>query len=451
MTDSFNFPSLPTYFPSALLSNGQPGAGQGSQFASFAMLLGQALVRMAQELQTASPYSMPSLPFFDNSFNSFNSTPTPLNNLMGMTYAPAVATRAYQNAGRWTFIPVYIPEGASTPTLTDLVSQPFPAQQAQSQSLAPVAAPTPTAPTGAMPLSAFPRPAGDNGRGIHWIPTKSSTPEVVDQFAQELADMKVKWTVILNDGADIGRNDYLVQKLAANGIEPIMRVYTSGLDPIGGDLGAMVRHYRAMGVSYFQLYNEPNHEIENNGHAPDVNRYLDAWIPAAKVVAENGGLPGFGALSPGGPAPDSPLRADDRQFLREALRGIKARGETPVLDNAWLAAHNYMGDKPLADADGLLRVDQYDSIIREELGRQMPIIGTEGGSFVGETMSEAAQTSLVASAMKYMQDSRAPHNFAYTYWVLANSLGGSSDSAWEWQALFQPNHTSPIVDALKGM
>jgi hypothetical protein len=286
---------------------------------------------------------------------------------------------------------------------------------------------------------------------MHWIPTTSSTPDVVDRFVKELNDMRVKWAVILNEGTDAQNNDYLVQQLTANGIEPIMRVYTPGLQPVSGDLAAMVRHYKAMGVNYFQLYNEPNHEIENDGNTPDVNRYLDLWIPAAKIVAANGGLPGFGALSPGGPDSSAPGRVDDRSFLREAIRGIKARGETAVLDRAWLAAHNYMGDKPLADPDGLLRVQQYDKIVNEELGRSLPIISTEGGSFVGGSVNEAVQMSLVTSAMRYMQNSREPYNFAYTYWVLANSLGGSKDPSWEWQALFQPDHTSPIVEVLKSL
>jgi hypothetical protein len=58
--------------------------------------------------------------------------------------------------------------------------------------------------------------------------------------------MKVKWMVILNNGTKIGSNDYLVKQLAANGIMPIMRIYTPNGQPIEGDLGALVRHYRQL-------------------------------------------------------------------------------------------------------------------------------------------------------------------------------------------------------------
>ena len=450
---------LPSLLPFDLTSglfaaSGQQGNAASSYVSSFALLLARALIQVAQELKQPVQLNANSILNATNlgaGLESISNGAVPV----GQPVAPGVATRAYQTSTGWSFIPVYIPPGAAEApaTVSQSVLSPAPAQPvSNSQPLsvsapAAVVAPAP----GAMPLSEFPRPADDNGRGMHWIPTTSSTPDVVDRFVKELSDMHVKWAVILNEGTDATRNDYLVQQLTANGIEPIIRVLTPGLQPLSGDLGAMVRHYKAMGVNYFQLYNEPNHEIENDGQTPDVNRYLDLWIPAAKIVAANGGLPGFGALSPGGPTADSPKRMDDLEFLQTALKNIRARGETGVLDRAWLSAHNYMGDKPLANPDGLLRVQRYDQIINDELGRSMPIIGTEGGSFVGGSVNEAVQMSLVTSAMRYMQSSREPYNFAYSYWVLANSLGGGKDPSWEWQALFQSNHTSPIVDALKSL
>ncbi len=452
MTDPF--PQLPSVLPFDLSSglfapSGQQSSPGSGYAAAFALLLARALVQVAQELQgpplpKAGAYPALNAPAFGSGLESISTGPA----ILSQPYAPGVATRAYQTSSGWSFIPVYIPpDAAESPAAVPQNVPPPAAARPVSSPQSVSAAPTP----GAMPLAAFPRPAGDNGRGMHWIPTTSSTPDVVDRFVKELSDMRVKWAVILNEGTDATRNDTLVQQLTANGIEPIMRVLTPGLQPLSGDLGAMVRHYKTMGVNYFQLYNEPNHEIENDGQTPDVNRYLDLWIPAAKIVAANGGLPGFGALSPGGPAADSPKRVDDLEFLQTALKDIKARGETGVLDRAWLSAHNYMGDKPLANPDGLLRVQRYDQIINDELGRSMPVIGTEGGSFVGGSVNEAVQMSLVTSAMRYMQNSREPYNFAYTYWVLANSLGGGKDPSWEWQALFQSNHTSPIVEVLKSL
>ncbi len=292
----------------------------------------------------------------------------------------------------------------------------------------------------AVDFSAYPHPPADNGRGMHWIPTVSQTPEVVDRYVAALKDMHIKWVTFLNDGANVGANDYLVQQLTANGIEPVLRVYTSGIEPINGDLGAMVRHYTDLGVSYFQLYNEPNHSVENAGQAPSVDRYLAAWIPAAKTVIDNGGLPGFGALSPGG-------EFKDTDFLAQALDGLNARGELGLLDQGWLSIHNYQGDRPVGDTEGFTRFKVYADVLEQKLGRLLPMIGTEGGTFATGPEDEPRRVQLVSDAYRYMSQ-REPYNFAYSYWVIANAAGGGHDAAWESQALFQTNGQSPLVAAL---
>jgi hypothetical protein len=297
--------------------------------------------------------------------------------------------------------------------------------------------------TGPMALDEYPHPPQDNGRGMHWIPTLGSPPNVVDRFVRELQNMHMKWSVFLNDGTNVGTNDYLVRKLVSAGIMPVMRVYTPGLVPLEGDLESMVRHYVNLGVRYFQLYNEPNLTVETGGRAPNVNRYLDLWLPAAKTVTKAGGLPGFGALSPQG-------EYDDRKFLRDALRAIKERGEVSALDHAWLAIHNYTGPRPLSDPDGFLRFEQYHQIMQEELGRSLPIIGTEGGTQVTDRVSNEQQVQMVTGAYDYMRH-RQPYNFAYTYWLLANEAGGGRDPEFSRYALFRPDGPSPLVDALKAM
>lgn len=302
-----------------------------------------------------------------------------------------------------------------------------------------------------MALSDFPRPEGDNGRGMHWVPTLSSSNAVVDRFVKEAKEMKIKWMVILNDDAKIGANDYLVKQLVANGIMPIMRIYTPNGKPVQGDIGALVKHYRSLGVYYYQLYNEPNLNVENPDGIPNVDRYLDRWLPAAKAVTEAGGYPGLGALSPGG-------NFDDTQFLSQTLDRIKQRGEVATLDKAWLSMHNYTLNHPLdyaKDSNGFMKFKWYDAIVREKLGRQMPIIGTEGGTHIGSAddrtfpaINEARQIEMVTGAYRYMKK-REPYNFAYTYWIIANEEGGGADTAFSHQALFKRGGQSPLVDALK--
>lgn len=290
----------------------------------------------------------------------------------------------------------------------------------------------------AMALADYPRPVGDNGKGIHWIPTVKQPPEVVDRFVDEAVSMGMKWVVFLNDGANIGDNDYLVKKLTGAGIEPIMRIYTPGLSPINGNLKKMVEHFTGLGVRYFQLYNEPNLMVETGGRYPNADRYLDLWIPAAKQVIAGGGLPGFGALSPQG-------EMDDREFLRQSLADLLKRGAGSLLNKSWLAMHNYTGPRPLTDPNGFMRFKQYNAIIQQILGRPLPIIGTEGGTHISDQVNADQQVDMVTNAYNYMEHQREPYNFAYTYWIIANG----HDSAWDKHALFKANGPTELAKALK--
>jgi hypothetical protein len=313
---------------------------------------------------------------------------------------------------------------------------------------------TETPPDAAMALSAYPHPDGDNGRGMHWIPTTSQSTDAVDRFVAEAQKMGVKWVTFLNNGANIGDNDYLVKKLVGAGIEPIMRVWTPTIEPIQGDVEAMTRHYVAEGVHYFQPYNEPNLNDENPDGQVSVDRYLNNWIPAAQAILRGGGLPGFGSMAPGGDM-------DDQQFLTQALQGLKQRGQLGLLNKAWLSMHNYTHNHPIQEpyTDGFFKFRNYHKIVNDALGRDIPIIGTEGGTFVGEQEDRsmpAADANTVAQwatqAYTYMRDRREPWNFAYSFWTIANDAGGGGDARFNAEALFKGDGSvSQVVSALRAM
>ncbi len=285
-----------------------------------------------------------------------------------------------------------------------------------------------------IPYQAFPVPASNNGWGMHWIPSVEQPPGVVDRFVGELVRMNIKWVVFLNDGANIGKNDYLVDKLAANGIMPVMRLFRSNVTAYDGDIAAMVRHYRAKGVYYYQLYNEPNTNIENNQGFANPNQYAAAWAWAARQVISAGGLPGIGGFSPGG-------EYDHNDFLDRTLRALAYNNDLNLLNHAWLSVHNYQGLRPFNDPDGFFLYRQYDEIVRSHLGRSLPIIGTEGGSYSSDPMVEAQYIAFQYQAMR----TREPYFLAFSYWILANQEGGHFDGRWEYQALFRSGFVHPAV------
>jgi hypothetical protein len=285
-----------------------------------------------------------------------------------------------------------------------------------------------------IPIEAFPRPPGDNGWGMHWIPTTSQDREAVDRFVEQVVAMHVKWVVFLNEGSNTGDNDYLVSRLVNSRIMPVMRIYRSNISPYDGDIGEMVAYYRARGVYYYQIYNEPNANEENSQGFANPNQYAVAWAATARDVIDNGGLPGIGALSPGG-------AYDHYSFLERTLAALRYNGDQGLLNHAWLSVHNYHGLRPLDDPDGFLLFRKYDEIVRVQLHRSMPMIGTEAGSY---SPNPQVEKDLISWQYSYMRNAE-PYFFAHSHWLLANREGGAWDEQWEWQALFRSGFVHPVV------
>lgn len=288
-----------------------------------------------------------------------------------------------------------------------------------------------------LPVLAYPRPPEDNGWGMHWMPTVSQDPWAVDLFVGEMEQMHIKWVVFLNESSDLRGNEYLVEKLVEANIMPVMRIYRDSVLPYDADVGRLVRHFRPRGVYYYQLYNEPNVNIENNQGVANPNHYAQKWAIEARKVIENGGLPGIGALSPGG-------EYNHLEFTQRMLKAVIFNGDGDLLNRTWISLHNYHGVRAKDDLGGFLMFREYNRVVRSEIGRSLPIIGTEGGSYSDNT---DLVIDLAYFQYGFMKEARVsdPYYFAITWWLIANKSGGGFDSTWEWQALFRPGYTHPVV------
>lgn len=286
-------------------------------------------------------------------------------------------------------------------------------------------------------LSLFPRPAEDNGRGLHWFPTMSQKPEVVDRFVPELVAMRIRWLVILQGVEDwnLASNDYLVERLNEAGIIPVMRIEArvGALDL--ERLRQIVIHYRGKGVHYFQIFNEPNAREEWSGaDYPTPELFLRYWIPAAEIVAQNGGLPGLAPLMPMSSRADEP-------FLDKELRLLVHTGRFDLINVMWVAIHNYGG----MDENGFLRYRRYAAIAKSALGQNVPLLSTEGG--MGDAMSSSETVVSAFDAMK----TREPWLLAFCPWLIGNAVGGGQDDTWESAAWYQRNGAMPIVDRIRSL
>ena len=360
------------------------------------------------------------------------------------------------------------------------------------------------------PLNAYPQPRNDNGRGVHWAPTNQPQPDaMVDYFVTELLDMNVKWVKLLQDDAPQLTHAYLIDRLVAHDIEPILRVYKPFNEPYQ-HLSELVPRAVRRGVHYFETYCEPNIAGPaggwREGEAIRVERIADLWIKAAGEIHAAGGKPGLPSLAPGG-------TIDDTLFLGRFLDALRARGQSGLLPGAWIPVHNYflnhpldyptdpvnVYDVPLAqaeiaergllpeqveainharrtaklprelggfwvgntideDSNGFRKFEAYAHIFRDRFGYDLPVIGTEGGAVVGAQedpryppVSERDVAKLTVSAYSAMLDDAPPYFFAQTCWLLANRAGGHADERFEQAAWYRDRAGGvlSVVPALK--
>lgn len=360
------------------------------------------------------------------------------------------------------------------------------------------------------PLAVYPRPPADNGRGLHGSPTNQPLPqEVVDYFVPELRAMNIKWFKFLQDDAPTVTDPYLVEQLVASGIEPIMRIYQPFNDPYQ-HLPELVPQAVALGVHYFELYNEPNVAGSaggwRDGEPIKVERMVDRWIWAAQEVQAAGGHPSLPPLAGGG-------TVDDMIFLREFIAGVQAKGQANLLPGSWLALHNYFLNHPLdyptdpanvddvplteaeiaahgltpeqveainqarriaklpreqggfwvgntidEDSNAFRKFEAYAAIFYRRLGYYLPVISTEGGAIIGAAedpryppVRPGDLTRLTLAAYHTILDDAPPYFFAHTPWLMANNAAEHPDERFEQAAWYKDREGGvlPVVEALK--
>ncbi len=220
-----------------------------------------------------------------------------------------------------------------------------------------------------MDLKDFPRPADDNGRGLHGSASIGWTggAEGYDHWVDELMALGVKWVKVLDDAGD---SLPFCERLLAADIFPIVRVLRKDPPPndlpepnpghIGNAEEITIRHLIAAGVRYFETNNEPNlgAEWKNNAMPGDMveSARLVAlnWLFDARLILEMGGLPGLPAVSIG---------AD-----MDLMAALVALGRQDILaDGCWISLHNYCLNHPLGYPDDpvnrtgqFLTDEQYD-------------------------------------------------------------------------------------------
>jgi hypothetical protein len=295
-----------------------------------------------------------------------------------------------------TSIPSPTPQTADTPSPT---STPRPTETREptptaSPTAAPTASPTPIPSPTSIPatevpeptstpwqmslredlpplaLPDWPRPAGDNGRGMHFLASQYYTPEEVDRQIARLKEMNVKWSLVIYGDENMLR--IAAPRFRDAGIMVVWRRML-GADVTYYDWGRDIAILSEYGMPpYMQLYNEPSLSVEWDEGGPDIDEYLPRFLQAAQDVYNAGGYVGL-------------------QFVREdwllaALDALKQHGGERVFERMFFIPHPYGLNHPPeydADVNAVLGFLPYAAIFEREIGFVPPMIAGEGGWAIG--------------------------------------------------------------------
>ena len=358
-----------------------------------------------------------------------------------------------------------------------------------------------------MKLSKYPRPARDNGRGIHWSPgTVHPEGDALAPWLEELQRLNVKWVKLLDDGS--GSSLELCRRLVQNEMMPIVRLSHSYPNP-----GALSRQHEEtirqlvdVGVHYFETNNEPDLPAawKDARLPPDwLSIVVEQFIYDAERILELGGLPGVPAMSAGSQIdpvsliaradrsdlfvrgawiaihnyalnhpldyPDDDVNQNGEQITRKEYESLPtwAWDEQPrQLINIWRRQGKQPGQTIEDTADGWRSFELVDRMAREALGYSVPVIGTEGGVVVGwrddrryPRVTPELHCKRTVEINQFMQTRAPNYLFSVCHWLLANQRLGHQVTDWEsqawfsdwWATTFGIEGRLPTVDAVRDM
>jgi len=276
-------------------------------------------------------------------------------------------------AACFTRSPSFTPEPSPTlrPTFTT-TSAPLPLTPT-------LASPIPT-PPGPPPLELadwpplelkdWPRPQDDNGRGVHFLAQPYFTDEELDLNVARVKELGLKWCVV-HYGDEI-QLERAARHFKEAGITVVWRKMLRPYERYY-DWGRDIKILLSLGMPpYMQIYNEPSLPAEWDNRPIDEQLFLENFLQAARDVYNSGGFVG--------------LQFVNKDWLRDALRAIKARKGDKIFSRVFFVAHSYALNHPpnyTEDENGILGFMSFVEVFREEIGFIPPVIIGEGGWKIG--------------------------------------------------------------------
>jgi hypothetical protein len=240
----------------------------------------------------------------------------------------------------------------------------------------------------------------DNRVGLHYFPdTIHYRNSDLEAWLPEFEKMGIGW-LTLAAAVERAIPEDFIGGLVNSGIKPILHFrIPPQAQSSSNQITLLLKSYRRWGVQYAAFFDQPNCRANwNPGDwaQPDlVERFLDLFIPIAEIAIEEGLIPVFPPLEPGGDY-------WDLSFLHSALHSLERRGRNRLIDQLTLGAYAWISKKPLnwgsggpdrwpearpyhtpaesEDQRGFRIFDWYLATAQRALGKDFPIILLRAGA-----------------------------------------------------------------------
>ena len=181
--------------------------------------------------------------------------------------------------------------------------------------------------------------------GFHYFPdTQHYTSKDLTTWLPVMNALGGRWATLLAPATRAIPEEFIVS-LIQSGIDPILHLPLGlGQDFSLGIFRTLMRSYRRWGVRYITLFDQPNSRRAWPAwlwtQQELVERFLDFYLPLAEIIIQEGLLPVFPPLEPGGDY-------WDLSFLRAALRSLLRRKKDRLLAELVLGAYGWARNLPL--------------------------------------------------------------------------------------------------------
>ncbi len=283
----------------------------------------------------------------------------------------------------------------------------------------------------AITLESWERPAGDNGRCMHWLRNQYFTEADLNINLPRLQQLGAKWVLVVY--ADENSIKMAAPRFAEAGIIPIWRKMLRPHEQYF-DWQRDIELVQSYGLPpYFQIYNEPSlgQEWVDGWEGPaDEDLFYDHLMQASRDVYNAGGYVGWQFVS--------------HTWLDRAFDEVEKRDGTKIFERFFFIPHSYGDNIPpnwTEDGRGVLGWRYFADHLQRRLGFIPPLIVGEGGWRINSLdeprfpqMDDATHARYHVELFDWFRtgtvsngDPLPDYLFAYCPWLIAER---GDDNAW---------------------